>query len=105
MNKIANKFLLAGNKFKPEVYLRQPRFACSTCGSFTKNKEGIQKFKAAGGDSQYIYQKKKTSFQHDTAYGDFKDLPQRTASDETLCNETFNIARNLKHDGIKEVLF
>ena len=58
MNKIANKFLLAGNKFKPEVYLRQPRFACSTCGSFTKNKEGIQKFKAAGGDSQYIYQKK-----------------------------------------------
>ena len=62
MNEIANKFLLAGNKFKPEVYLRQPRFACSTCGSFTKNKEGIQKFKAAGGDSQYIYQKKKLAF-------------------------------------------
>ena len=52
-----------------------------------------------------IFIKKKTSFQHDTAYGDFKDLPQRTASDETLCNEAFNIARNLKHDGIKEVLF
>ena len=48
---------------------------------------------------------KKTSFQHDTAYGNFKDLPQRTASDETLCNKAFNIARNLKHDGIKEVLF
>ena len=69
MNKIANKFLLAGNKFKPEVYLRQPRFACSACGPFTKNKERIQKSKEAGGNSQYIYQNKldKACFQHDMA--------------------------------------
>ena len=31
MNEIANKFLLAGDKFIPEMYLRQPRFAHSAC--------------------------------------------------------------------------
>ena len=29
----------------PEMHLRQPGFTYSTCGSFTKNKERIQKFK------------------------------------------------------------
>ena len=32
MNEIVNKFLLAGDKFIPEMYLRQPGFTCSTCG-------------------------------------------------------------------------
>ena len=27
------------------------------------------------------------------AYGDFKDLPRRTASDKSLCDEAFNIAK------------
>ena len=44
MNKIINKFLLAGDKFMPEMHLRQPRFTYSACGTFTKNKERIQKF-------------------------------------------------------------
>ena len=39
MIKILNKFLLAGGKFMPEMYLRKPRFTCSACGPFTKNKE------------------------------------------------------------------
>ena len=39
MNKIANKFLLAGDKFMPEMYLRQPGFRYSSCGTFTKNKK------------------------------------------------------------------
>ena len=38
-------------------------------------------------------------FQHDMAYGDFKDLTRRTASDKTLHNKTFNISKNLKYDG------
>ena len=38
MNEIVNKFLLAGNKFMPEIHLRQPRFTCSTWGPFTKDK-------------------------------------------------------------------
>ena len=33
------------------------------------------------------------------AYGDFKDLPKRTAADKELCDKTFNIAWNSKYDG------
>ena len=44
MNEIANKFLLAGEKFVPEMYLRQPGFTYSACGPFSKNKERILKF-------------------------------------------------------------
>ena len=35
------------------------------------------------------------------AYGDFKDLTRRRASDKILCD---NIARNLKYDGYQCVL-
>ena len=45
MNEIVNKFLLAGDKFMPEMHLRQPQFVYSACGPFTKNKERIQKLK------------------------------------------------------------
>ena len=38
------------------------------------------------------------------AYGDFKYLTRRTASDKILCNKPFNIAKNLKHDGYQTVL-
>ena len=44
--KYATKFLLAGDKFKSEIHLRQPEFTGSGCGPFTKNKERIPKFKA-----------------------------------------------------------
>ena len=37
MNEIVNKFLLAGNKFMPEMHLKQPGFTYSACGPFTKN--------------------------------------------------------------------
>ena len=43
MNEIVSKFLLAGNKFMPEIHLRELGFPYKTCGSFTKNKERIQK--------------------------------------------------------------
>ena len=45
MNKIVDKFLLVGNKFMPEMHLRQPGFTYSSCGPFSKNKERIEKFK------------------------------------------------------------
>ena len=54
MNEIVNKFLLAGDKFMPEMHLKQPGFTYSACGPFTKNKERIQKFKETG-DTSYIY--------------------------------------------------
>ena len=45
MNEIVNKFLLAGDKFMPEMHLIQLEFTSSACGPFTRNKERIQKFK------------------------------------------------------------
>ena len=38
MNEILNKFLLAADKFMPEMNLKQPGFTCSACRPFTKNK-------------------------------------------------------------------
>ena len=105
MNEIVNKFLLAGDKFMPEMYLKQPRFTYSVCGTFTKNKERIQKFKETG-DTSYIYKNKldKACFQHDMAYGDFKDLKKRTASDKILRDKAINIAKNPKDDGYQRGL-
>ena len=105
MNEIVNKFLLASNKFMPEMHLKQPGFTCSACGPFTKNKKRIQKFKETG-DTKYIYRNEldKACFQHDMAYGDFKDLARRTASDKILRDKAFNIAKNLKYDGYQRGL-
>ena len=44
MNEVVNKFLLAGDKFMPEIHLKQSSFSYSACGSFTQNKERVQKF-------------------------------------------------------------
>ena len=41
MNNIINKFLLPGDKFMPEMHLKQPGFTYSACGPFTKHKERI----------------------------------------------------------------
>ena len=41
MNEIVNKFLLAGNKFMPEMHLKELGFTYRACGSFTKNKKRI----------------------------------------------------------------
>ena len=43
MNKIVNKFLLAGDKVMPELHLRQPEFTYSACAPFTKSKERMPK--------------------------------------------------------------
>ena len=69
MNEIINKFLLGGDKFMPEMHLKQPGFTYSACGSFTKNKKIIQKFKETE-DTKYIYRNEvdKACFQNDMAY-------------------------------------
>ena len=99
MNEIVNKFLLAGDKSMPETHLKQPGFTYSACAPFTKNKEGIQKFKETG-DTCYIYKNEldEACFQHDMAYGDFKDIKRRTASDRILRDKAFIIAKNPKYD-------
>ena len=105
MNEIVNKFLMAGDKFMPEMHLRQPGFTYSTCEPFTKNKERIQKFKETW-DTYYIYKNEldKACFQHDIAYGDFKDLKKRTASDKILRDQAFKIASDQKYDGYQRGL-
>ena len=105
MNEIGNKFLLAGDKFMPEMHLTQPQFVYSACGPFTKNKERIQKFKETG-DTNYIYENEldKACFQHDMAYGGFKDLPKRTVADKVLRDKAFKIASDQKYDGYQRGL-
>ena len=99
MNEIVNTFLLTGDKFMPKMHLKHPGFTYSAFGPFTKIKERIQKFKEIG-DTSYIYKNEldKACFQHDMAYGDFKDLKRRTASDKILRDKVFNIAKNPKYD-------
>ena len=53
-NDIANKVLLAGDSYMSEIHLKQPEFTYSACGTFTKNKKRIQKFKETW-DTKYIY--------------------------------------------------
>ena len=54
MNEIVNQFLFEGDKFMPEMHLKQPGFIYSACGLFTKNKERIQKSMQTG-NTNYIY--------------------------------------------------
>ena len=83
MNEIVNKFLLAGDKFMPEMHLKQPGFTYSACGPFTKNKERIEKFMQTG-NTDFIYKNEldKACFQINMAYGKPKDLAKRTKSDK-----------------------
>ena len=105
MNNLINKFLLAGDKCMPEMHLRQPRFVYSACGPFTRHKERIIKFIQTG-DMRYIYRNEldKACFQHDSAYGDHKDLINRIKSDKVLRDKAYNIASNPKYDGYQRGL-
>ena len=92
MNKIVNKFLLVGDKFMPEMHLKQPGFTYSARGPFTKNKERIGKFMQTG-NTDFIYKNElhKACFQDDMAQGKSKDLAKRTQSDKVLRNKAFKI--------------
>ena len=98
MNEKVNKFLLVGDKFMPEMHLRQLGFTYSACGSLTKNIERIQKFMQTG-NTAYIYKNDlgKACFQQDMPDGKFKDLAKRTQSDKFLRDKAFKIASNPKY--------
>ena len=105
MNNEIIKFLFAGDKFMPEMHLRQPRFVYSACGPFTRHKERIKEFKRTG-DTCYIYRNEldKACFQHDSAYADHKDLINRTKSDKVLREKAYDIASNPEYDGYQRGL-
>ena len=103
--RILNKFLLVGDKFMPEMHLRQPQFVYSACGPFTRHKERIKEFKCTD-DTRYIYRNEldKACFQHDSAYADHKDLINRTEADKVLRDKAYDIASNPKYDGYQRGL-
>ena len=73
MNEIMSQFLVVGDKFMPEMHLKQPGFTYIACGPFTKNKERYEKFMQTG-NTNFIYknERDKECFQHDMAYGKTK---------------------------------
>ena len=105
MINIINKVLSAGDKFMPEMHLRQPQFVYSACGPFTRHRERIKKFKQPG-DTRYIYRNDldKACFQHDSAYADNKDLINRTKADKEFKDKAYNIASNPEYDGYQRGL-
>ena len=96
---------LAGDKFMPEMHLRQSQFTYSACGPFTKHKQRIQKFKETG-DTKYVNRNEldKACFAHDAAYFDSKGLTKRTVADKNLRDKAFNIAKDPKYDGYQRGL-
>ena len=105
MNEIENKFLLACDKFMPEMHLKQSGFTYITCGPFTKNKERIQKFLQTG-NTDFIYRNEldKACFQHDMPYGKTKYLTKRTQSNKVLRDKAFKVSSNPKYDGYQRGL-
>ena len=105
MNETVKKFLLAGDKFMPEMYLKYPGFNCIACSPFTKTKERIEKFMQTG-NTDFIYKNEldEACFQHDMAYGKSKDLAKRTQSHKVLGGNAFKIASDPECDGYQKGL-
>ena len=105
MNEIVNTFLLAADKFMPEMHLKEPGFTYSAFGPFIKNKERIEKFMQTG-NTDFIYKNEldKAYFQHDMAYGKSKDLAKGTQSGKGLRDKAFKIASDSKYNGYQRGL-
>ena len=93
MNNVINKFLLACDKFMPEMHLRQPQFVYSACGPFTRHK-----------DLLYRNELDKACFKHNAAYAKYNDVENRLISDQNLRNSAYDIASNPKYDGYQRGL-
>ena len=105
MNETVNTLLLVGDKFIPEMHLKQSGFTYSACVPFTKNRERIEKFMQTG-STNFIYKNEldKASFQHDMTYVKLKDLVKRTQSIKVLKDKEFKIAWDPKYYGYQRGL-
>ena len=103
MNKIINRFFLTGDKFMPELNLKERGFTYSACGTFTIHRERIQKFRETG-NLKHLYRNEldKAYFAHDVAYSDSKDLAKRTISDKILRDRAHETARNYNYYGYQK---
>ena len=105
MNDTVNNFLLVGDKFMPEMHLKQLGFSYSASGPFTKNKQIIEKFMQTG-NTDFIYRNEldKECFQHDMAYGKSKDLKKGTQLDKVFKDKAFKIESDPNYDGYQRGL-
>ena len=89
---------MAGDKCMSEMHFKQPGFTYSAWGSFTKNIESIQKSMQTG-NRNYIYRNNldDACFQHDMAYGNYKDLTKK--QNKVLRRKAFKIASNPECNG------
>ena len=105
MNEIVNKVLLVGDRFMPELYVKQPGFTCSACGPFAKNKERIQNL--CRQEIQILLTEMsliKLAFNMIWLIGKSKDLEKKPQSDKVLRDKVFKIASDPKHDGYQRGL-
>ena len=105
MNETINKFLLVGDKFMPEMHLRQPRFVYSACGPFTRHKGRIKEFKRTG-NINLLYRNAldKACFKHGAVYAKYKDVENRLIAHDKLKNSAYDIASNPEYDGYQRGL-
>ena len=80
------------------MHIRQLGFTYSVCKPSTKKQKENTKIQR-----NRIF-KIKACFQHDMAYGDFKNFTRRTTSDKTFHDKSFNIAKNPKYVGYQRGL-
>ena len=99
------KSLTNGDKFMPELHLKQPGFTDSDCGPFTIHRDRIQKFgETSNLKHLYTSELEKACFAHDGAYSDSKDLAMRTISHKILEDTAYEIARNCNYDEYQRAL-
>ena len=105
-NSMIYKFLLAGDKFMPELHLVDPIVKkYSLCGPCTKHTQRIQDFLNTGKLS-YIYKNylDKACFQYDMTYNKFQNLEKRTQSNIVLKNKALKMASTPRYNGYERGL-
>ena len=86
--------MMTAGKFLPEFHLKQPGFTYRACGTFTKHRERIEKFRETS-NLKHLYRNEldKACFAHDAVYSNSKDLAKRTISDRILKGRAYEIGR------------
>ena len=96
---------MTGDKFIPELHLKQSRFTYSAYGRFTKYCKRIKKFRETGNSKHFCRNKlNKACFVHDAACSDNKDSAKRTISYTILKDSAYKIARNHGYDRYQRTL-
>ena len=105
MNNVINKFLLAGDKFMPEMHLRQPQFLIVLVDLLLDIKKELKNLNKLVIHVIFIEMNLiKACFQNDSAYADHKDLITRTEADKVLRDKAYDITSNPEYDGYQRGL-